>query len=139
MAPPPVDDPDGVPRRRGWRRAGRALGVVSGGAAALGLLVVAVFPTQTYLDQRRDTSEAEQRLGVLRDQNAAYGARIERLHTVEEIERLAREQYNLVFPGEEAYAVLPAPLPPLLLPTVWPFGPMLPPAAEGPTDATPAG
>jgi len=115
------------------------LGVVGGGVAALGLLAVAVFPTQTYLDQRRDTSEAEQRLRVLRDQNVAYEARIERLQTVEEIERLAREQYNLVFPGEEAYAVLPAPLPPLELPVVWPFGPMVPPTGGDTTDASPAG
>ena len=59
---------------------------------------------------------------MLRDQNAAYEERIERLQTAEEIERLGREQYNLVFPGEEAYAVLPAPLPELDLPTLWPFG-----------------
>ncbi len=77
------------------------------------MLAFAVFPTSTYLDQRADTAEAEERLAVLRDQNDAYEARIERLQTVEEIERLAREQYNLVFPGEEAYAVLPAPLPEL--------------------------
>ena len=104
------------------RRAGRVLGMVGGGAAAFGVLAVAVFPTSTFLDQRADTSEAEQRLAVLRAQNAAYEERIERLQTVEEIERLAREQYNLVFPGEEAYAVLPAPLPELDLPAVWPFG-----------------
>ena len=92
------------------------LGFGVGGAAVCGVLAFAVFPTSTYLDQRADTAEAEERLAVLRDQNAAYEARIERLQTVEEIERLAREQYNLVFPGEEAYAVLPAPLPELDLP-----------------------
>lgn len=31
------------------------------------------------------------------------------MHTDAEIERLAREQYNLVRPGEEAYAILPGP------------------------------
>ena len=117
-------------RRSGLRRAGRALGVLGGGVVLLGVLAVGVFPTQTYLDQRRNTTEAEQRLAVLGDQNAAYKARIRRLQTAEEIERLAREQYNLVLPGEEAYAVLPAPLPPLELPTVWPFGPMIPAGAD---------
>lgn len=126
--PPPVEpEPEAAARPSGLRRAGRLLGLVGGGAAVFGVLAVAVFPTSTYLDQRADTSEAEQRLAVLRDQNAAYAERIERLQTVEEIERLAREQYNLVFPGEEAYAVLPAPLPQLDLPAVWPFGEMLPP------------
>ena len=117
-------------RRQGWRRAGRVVGLFGGGAALLAVLVVAVFPASTYLDQRADTAEAEERLGVLRAQNAAYEERIERLQTAEEIERLAREQYNLVFPGEEAYAVLPAPLPELDLPEVWPFGDLLPPAAD---------
>jgi Septum formation initiator len=116
-------------RPSGLRRAGRLLGMVGGGAAMFGVLAVAVFPTSTYLDQRADTTEAEQRLDVLRAQNAAYEERIERLQTVEEIERLAREQYNLVFPGEEAYAVLPAPLPELDLPAVWPFGEMQQPDA----------
>jgi hypothetical protein len=111
------------------RRLGRFLGFGVGGAALCALLAFAVFPTSTFLDQRAHTSEAEQRLEVLRQQNDAYEARIERLQTVDEIERLAREQYSLVFPGEEAYAVLPAPLPELDLPSLWPFGPMRPPVA----------
>jgi cell division protein FtsB len=94
--------------------------------ALCGFLALAVFPTGTFLDQRTDTAEAEERLAVLREQNAAYEERVERLETPEEIERLAREQYNLVRPGEEAYAVLPAPLPELDLPAVWPFGELQP-------------
>jgi len=113
------------------RRAGRLVGVLGGSAVLLGLLVVGVFPTRTYLDQRSDTAGAEQRLEVLQDQNEAYERRIEALQTPEAIERLAREQYSLVRPGEEAYAVLPAPLPPMNLPAVWPFGDLLP--AETPT------
>jgi hypothetical protein len=109
------------------------LGLGVGGVAICGFLVFAVFPTSTYLDQRRDTAEAEERLAVLREQNEAYEDRIERLETPEEIERLAREQHNLVRPGEEAYAVLPAPLPELDLPVVWPFGD---PLAPTPTDTT---
>ena len=108
------------------KRLARFLGYSLGSVALFGVLAFAVFPTSTFLDQRANTAEAEERLGVLRAQNAAYEARIERLQTVEEIERLAREQYNLVFPGEEAYAVLPAPLPELTLPSVWPFGPLRP-------------
>jgi hypothetical protein len=104
------------------RRAGRLVGMLGGGAAVFGVLAFTVFPTSTYLDQRADTAEAEERLEVLRAQNDAYEERIARLRTAEEVERLAREQYNLVFPGEEAYAVLPAPLPELELPAVWPFG-----------------
>ena len=118
--------PTSSPRPSGLRRAGRVLGLVGGGAALFGVMAVAVFPTSTFLDQRADTTEVEQRLAVLRAQNAAYEERIERLQTASEIVRLAREQYNLVFPGEEAYAVLPAPLPELDLPALWPFGELLP-------------
>ncbi len=114
-----------VTPRRSWRRAGRTLGLVSGAAVVLAVLVLVVLPTPTYLAQRHNIREAEQRLTVLRDQNQAYKDRVERLQSAEEIERLAREQYNLVLPGEEAYAVLPAPLPPLEFPSLWPFGPML--------------
>ena len=118
---------DAVERPSRVRRIGRLLGLVGGGAALCALLAVTVFPTSTFLEQRSDTAEAEQRLAVLRAQNEAYEDRIARLETPEEIERLAREQYNLVFPGEEAYAVLPAPLPELDLPALWPFGEMLQP------------
>jgi cell division protein FtsB len=118
-------------RTRG-RRVARRAGFVAGGACALGLLAVGVFPTRTFLQQRAATSESQQRLAVLRQENEAMQARIDRLQTPEEIERLAREQYNLVFPGEEAYAVLPTPLPPLDLPTVWPFGSLQPASAPTP-------
>ena len=123
---PPATHDDGA-RPSGLRRAGRVLGVVGGSAALFGVLAVGVFPTSTFLDQRSDTAEVEERLAVLRAQNDAYEERIERLQTASEIVRLAREQYNLVFPGEEAYAVLPAPLPELDLPAVWPFGELLEP------------
>jgi len=121
---PAVDRPadEERPGRQRLRRIGRALGVVGGGAAFVGVLAIGLFPTQTFLQQRAATAEIEQRLEVLRAQNEAFEQRIAALQTEEEIERLAREQYNLAFPGEEAYAVLPAPLPPLDLPPVWPYG-----------------
>ena len=115
------------------RRAGRLLGIAAGVLVALAVLALGVFPTRIFLDQRAATAEASERLEVLRAQNAAYEERIAALQDPEEIERLAREQFNLVKPGEEAYAVLPAPLPPLELPEVWPFGPMVEPS--GVTDA----
>lgn len=114
-------------RSSGLRRLGRLLGFTGGGVAVLGAVAIGLFPTQTFLDQRSDTAEAQERLAVLGAQNDSFEERLGRLGSDEEIERLAREQYNLAFPGEEAYAVLPAPLPPLDLPEVWPFGPLLPP------------
>ena len=75
----------------------------------VGVLFTAVFPTRTYLAQRAAISRAETQLEVLGEQNEELRARARELESDEEIERLAREQYNLVKPGEEAYAVLPPP------------------------------
>jgi cell division protein FtsB len=124
-----MDDPSRSGSSRG-RRIGRTLGLVGGGTGLLLALGLGVFPTGSFLDQRADVSDAERRLAVLREQNEALADQLERLSTPEEVERLAREEYNLVRPGEEAYSVLPAPLPALELPQVWPFGPL-----SGPPDA----
>jgi cell division protein FtsB len=77
--------------------------------ALIGVLFVAVFPTRTWLAQRRERTEALEQLHVLDEQNQVLASRVEALRSDDEIERLAREQYNLVKPGEEAYALLPPP------------------------------
>lgn len=84
--------------------------IVAGSVATIALVItlaVAVFPTRTYLAQRRQLTRAEERVQLLDEQNRILAARVKKLHTDEEIERLAREQYSLVRPGEEAYALLP--------------------------------
>lgn len=78
---------------------------------AVGVVFVGVFPSQTYLAQRRHLDAADARLTVLTRENERLGERAEVLRTDAEIERLAREQYNLVRPGEEAFAILPSPAP----------------------------
>ncbi|MDP8991600.1 MAG: septum formation initiator family protein [Actinomycetota bacterium] len=87
----------------------RARWPVVASVVLVGVLFLAVFPARTYLAQRRDLAATERRLAVLESQNKDLSARVERLNSDAEIERLAREQYNLVRPGEEAYAILPPP------------------------------
>ncbi len=84
-------------------------------------LLYFVFPTSTWFNQRAATAESESRLLELQTDRALLQSDIGRLRTDAEIERLARQEFNLVFPGEEAYAVLPAPPLPVRLPTSWPF------------------
>jgi cell division protein FtsB len=84
-------------------------GVVA--AVLVAVLVLFVFPTRTYLDQRHELTVASQRMRVLDAQNAQLSQQVDKLHTDAEIERIAREQYHLVKPGEKAFAVLPAPDP----------------------------
>jgi cell division protein FtsB len=75
----------------------------------IGFFLVGILPTRTFLAQRASISHAEKQLEVLGQQNDELEARAKTLQSDAEIERLAREQYNLVKPGEEAYAVLPPP------------------------------
>jgi cell division protein FtsB len=75
----------------------------------LALLFVAGFPARTYLEQRAALASTSERLAVLEKSNKDLAARSKELHSDAAIERLAREQYNLVRPGEEAYAILPGP------------------------------
>ena len=78
-----------------------------GAVATVALLFVAVFPARTYLDQHHRRQEVQARIKATDGRNRALQKRIDTLHTEAEVERLAREQYNLVRPGEEAYAILP--------------------------------
>jgi cell division protein FtsB len=90
----------------------RLVWLVVAGAALVVFLVAGVFPTRTYLHQRDEIASAEDKVAVLTTENAKLAARVEDLHSDAEIERLAREQYNLIRPGEEAYAILPGPADP---------------------------
>ena len=87
----------------------------------VGLLLFGVFPTRTYLAQRAATRQADHQLAVLNASNASLERQVHGLQTPDEIERIARQDYGLVRPGEEAYAILPTPPPPVKLPNVWPF------------------
>jgi cell division protein FtsB len=100
-------------RRVGW------LGLLL--ATVLAGLALAVFPIQDLVAQRGVTAELEAELASLRADNDELGARVAALSTDTEIERLAREQYNLVYPGEESYAVLPVEPEAPTVPAPWPF------------------
>lgn len=85
------------------------------------VLVIGVFPTRQYLEQRAETARREATLAQLRADNATLQQQIAALNTDEEIERIARSEYNLVKPGEETYSVLPPPDTGIRVPSIWPF------------------
>ncbi len=66
----------------------------------VGVLFIGVYPVRTYLAQRASLHRAERQIDVLKTQNDNLGQQTQQLNTDSEIERLAREQYNLVRPGE---------------------------------------
>ncbi len=100
--PPPRPPSPAVARRR--RIVARLL---LGLVLAVALLFVFVFPARSLLDQRRKEHDAREVLELLREQNAQLEQQSRRLQDDSEIERIAREQYGLVRPGEQPYVVVP--------------------------------
>jgi cell division protein FtsB len=103
------------------RRAGRVLIPALGVAVFLGVLVIGVFPTRTYLSQRRQVDAAEAQLRQLTRHNAAMRSEAAHLQNDSAIEDHARQDFDLSKPGEEVYRILPAPPVPVKVPAVWPF------------------
>jgi cell division protein FtsB len=84
--------------------------IVFGLLIAISVYLLAVAPMRTYLSQRDSRHTAEQRYGLLASANKQLDTRVNQLQTDAEIQRLARDQYELVQPGEQAFAVMPAPV-----------------------------
>ncbi len=103
-------------------RGRRVLWVAIAALSVLVVLSLAVFPVRQYLGQRSDTASRQATLDQLVADNAQLQARVDALNTPEEIERIARAEYNLVKPGEETYAILPPRRSASAVPSVWPFG-----------------
>lgn len=74
-----------------------------------GILFTFGNPAQTWYEQRQAIATARESNEVLEEQSSQLRARAEQLRTDAEVERIAREQYGLVKPGEEAFGILPAP------------------------------
>jgi cell division protein FtsB len=79
----------------------------------LGALVVSAvvlfawFPAGSLLSQRSDLSSSQDQLAALHKQDAALAQEKKNLSSPGEIDRIAREQYQFVSPGQRAFEVLP--------------------------------
>lgn len=111
----------GPSRRGATRRARRAVWPALFSLTVLAVLFYGVFPTNTWLDQRGELDRTRAELGSLEAANAELAQQVALLGTDAEIERIARADYGLVLPGEEAYVVLPPEPAPATLPAHWPF------------------
>ncbi len=89
------------PRRQRW---GWVLAVVLLGALAL--TVSGIFPFRQLVSQQRQIEHTQEQLAALERENQVLVEDIEMLGTDAEIERIAREQYGLVRPGEVGYVVV---------------------------------
>ena len=79
---------------------------------SVAFLFVFVFPTSSYLSQARQVSRAQHDLTILHAQNKMLADEAAKLQTTAEIERIARERYNMALPGERLFSIVPtAPAP----------------------------
>ena len=74
---------------------------------SVAFLFAFVFPTSSYLAQARQVHRTRHDLGVLREQNATLANEAAKLQTNAEIERIARERYNMALPGERLFSIVP--------------------------------
>lgn len=69
------------------------------------VMFIYVYPIRGYYAQSREEQIERHRLAVLQEANKQMKLERKNLSTDAEIARIAREQYHLVKPGEEAYIV----------------------------------
>jgi cell division protein FtsB len=78
------------------------------GSVVLSALVVAAwFPASALYHQHQQLASTTARLAQVRSTDAALHQEERRLGSSAEVARIAREQYQLVEPGQQAYEVLP--------------------------------
>jgi cell division protein FtsB len=82
---------------------------------------VMFVPARNYVEQQSATRDAQDQLDQLDGEIAQLEQRRDELSDPDHIVQEAREQFNMGYPGEEVFAVLPAPPAPLPIPTGWPF------------------
>lgn len=76
---------------------------------AVVVVLAGIFPFRQIIASNRAVDTAEEKLAAIREETAVLEARIAALQTPEEVERLAREQFGLVHPGEIGYVVVVPP------------------------------
>jgi cell division protein FtsB len=93
-----------VKRRRS--RLGTAAFIVL--LVALGLVATGVLPVRDFLEREYAVNEANEQLAEVAAVNSLLAEDVDALYSEQEVERIAREQYGFVRPGEVGYvAVLP--------------------------------
>jgi cell division protein FtsB len=86
---------------------GKARLAFVGALVASAIVIFAWFPAGSLLSQRSSLHGTEAELNGLHAQDAALAQEKKNLSDAGEIGRIAREQYQLVSPGQQAYEVLP--------------------------------
>ncbi len=76
-------------------------------SASLGLMLATVIPTEKFLDQKDTLQETRAELAALEKDNRELKDQIRSYGHDSAIEELARGEYNLVYPGQKIFVLLP--------------------------------
>ena len=105
LAPPESNE---RPRRTRRKRSRLGTGMFIVLLVALGLVATGVLPVRDFLERESAVNAANDQLAAVTAENALLSEDVDALYSEEEVERIAREQYGFVRPGEVGYvAVLP--------------------------------
>lgn len=77
------------------------------GVVLVVLAALAVLPARTWWTQREVMADTQAELDRMEGEVEALRAELELLRSDAEIERQARENFDLVYPGEESYRIVP--------------------------------
>ena len=93
--------------KRASRESRRTRLVLIGATVLSAVILAAWFPASALYHQRASLAGTNGQLLQLRSEDAALNQERQNLSDAAEIGRIARQQYQLVSPGQKAYAVLP--------------------------------
>jgi len=96
-----MDEQTPVRQRQGRRGAVAAVLLLAG----LAIVLAGVFPFRQLIAQQRLVDNTQSKLDALVAENQGLQSQIDEMQTPEELERIAREQYGMVRPGETSYVV----------------------------------
>lgn len=77
-----------------------------------GAMYLLFFPARTYLQQKQSIAAEEHTVAVLKAEDAKLASQTSALQDASTIEQIARQEYGLVKPGQQAFMVLPGPTKP---------------------------
>ena len=80
---------------------------ISVGVMLMFAVLAYMFPVRSYVNQRNRITVAEKQLDLLRTQTKILRDQKKLLETPAEIERIARDRFGMVRPGEQPWAVVP--------------------------------